>query len=233
MTPALAALLLAGLAGLGWMHRRQRAALKATRRQLFDHVLPLLETYRVTQDAIAHPVLEGRYRGHRIRLEPVVDQMTFRKLPSLWLLVTMYGPVPYRGSLDLLMRARNTEFWSPAASFDHAMTLPAGWPPEASLRSDEPDAMPPQHLLDRHVRLFGDPAMKELLVTPRGVRLVYLLEQAERGTYLVLRQARFAETALPADLARALLEAALAILTDLGGGGGEPPAAAADGTAAG
>jgi hypothetical protein len=224
MTPALAALIAAGLLGLGLLRRRHRAALKAARRRLFDQVLPLLDSYRVTQHSIAHPVLEGRFRGHRIRLEPVVDQLTFRKLPSLWLLVTVFGRVPYRGSFDLLMRAQNTEFWSPAASFDHAVALPAGWPPEASLRSDDPAAMPPQHLLDRHVRLCGDPAIKELLVTPRGVRLVYLLGQGERGTYLVLRQARFPETPLPADLARALLEAALALLGDLGGRPDEPAA---------
>ena len=232
MTPALAALIAAGLLALAVLHRRHRAGLKAARRRLFDPVLPLLDSYRITQDAIAHPVLEGRYRGRRIRLEPVVDQLTFRKLPSLWLLVTVFDAVPWRGSFDLLMRAQNTEFWSPAASFDHAVTLPAGWPPEASLRTDDPAAMPPQHLLERHVRLFADPAMKELLVTPKGVRLVYLLDQAERGTYLVLRQARFAEAPMPADLARALLEAALALLQDLGAkdpgaGDGEGPAGAA------
>src|SRR3546814_8531601 len=66
---------------------------------------------------------------------------------------------------------------SPSASLDHAIASPAGLPEHASLRTDRPDAMPPQAVMARHMDFFADPKAKEMLVTPKGVRLVY---QADR-----------------------------------------------------
>jgi hypothetical protein len=65
--------------------------------------------------------------------------------------------------------------------------------------------------------MFEDPRVKELLVTPHGVRIVYQLDQAERGHYLVLRQAQFSEQPVPALLAQRLLDRAIAIHRDLAG----------------
>ena len=54
-----------------------------------------------------------------------------------------------------------------------------------------------------------------MLVTPKGVRLVYQVQQAERAHYLVLRQVEFADNTLSPPLARRLLEAVLAIRSSL------------------
>lgn len=59
------------------------------------------------------------------------------------------------------------------------------------LRSDQEELPFPREILDRHVALFDDTQIKEMLVTPRGLRIVYRLAEAERSTYLVLRQAQF------------------------------------------
>jgi hypothetical protein len=62
------------------------------------------------------------------------------------------------------------------------------------------------------MHLFDDERMKELLVTRRGVRLVYQASQGERAYYMVLRQPEFGPARLPAELARRLLDEAIAIL---------------------
>lgn len=199
------------VAVLWLIHRRHRAAVKARRAGLFEACLPLLQSYRVTQDDIDFPMLTGRYRGYPVRLQPIVDHVAVRKLPSLWLLVTVRGDVPYEGVFDLLARPLNIEFYSPSAGLETAIESPPGWPRHAAIRTDAPGRMPPMELLRPHLALFDDPRMKELLVTPRGVRLVYQANEATRAHYLVLRQAEFKDAAISADLARRLLDEAIAV----------------------
>ena len=54
--------------------------------------------------------------------------------------------------------------------------------------------------------LFGGPRAKELLITPKGVRMVWLLAEAERGRYGLLRQAEFGDARIEPDLLRTILE---------------------------
>jgi hypothetical protein len=195
--------------GLAWLYRRDRRRTRHKRGAFFSDCLPLFERYRITQDDIYFPLLEGRYQGFEFHLEPLVDHVVFRKIPSLWLKVTLLAPVRYGGSFDLLMRAQGSEFYSPFGEFEHRAAVPAGWPADAAIGSDDPQAMPPVDLIAPHIRLFADPRMKELLITPRGVRCVYQVQQAERIYYAVLRQIEFAEDRLPVSLARRLLDATL------------------------
>ena len=212
------------VAVLWLLHRRQRARVRRRRGAVFEAVLTLFDRYRVTQDDVDFPVLEGRYRGYEVRLEPIVDHVALRKVPSLWLRVTLRAPVPYGGVFDLLARPQNVEFYSPSAALEHAIALPPGWPTHASLRTDRPDAMPPQAIMARHIGFFADPKAKEMVVAPRGVRLVYQASQADRSHYLVLRQAEFADVALTPDLVCRLLDAAVALYDDLAKAGGKKEA---------
>ena len=66
--------------------------------------------------------------------------------------------------------------------------------------------------------------MKELLLTSRGVRLVYQASQGERAYYMVLRQPEFGPARLPAELARRLLDEAVAIRESAARGSGRQPA---------
>ena len=66
--------------------------------------------------------------------------------------------------------------------------------------------------LSDQASFLAEPTTKELLVTPRGVRLVVRLAEAERGTYLLFRDAQFAHRPLEPEWVRALLDRALAIL---------------------
>ncbi len=198
---------MAALVCLTWLYRRDRRRSGQRRAAFFGDCLSLFERYRVTQDDVYYPVLEGGYQGFSIRLEPIVDHVVFRKIPSLWLKVTLIAPVRFRGIFDLLMRAQGSEFYSPFGDLAQRITVPPGWPADASIGSDDAEAMPPLDLIAPHIRLLADPRMKELLITPRGVRLVYQVQQAERVYYMVMRQIEFAQARLPASLARALLNA--------------------------
>ena len=61
------------------------------------------------------------------------------------------------------------------------------------------------------MHLFNDPKMKELVVTPNGVRLVYQAEEAERAHYMVLRHAKFTSSRLDKAIAKRLLDEAVAL----------------------
>lgn len=205
------ALACAALLVLAWQYRRDREHQRKVRGGFFADCHAVLEFSKVTQDDLQFPVLTGRYKGLDVKLEPIVDDMTVRKLPSLWLKVSLFAPVRYSGAFDLLIRPRGTEFYSPAFDLPLEVRLPSGWPTDAVIRSDDPAGMPPAETVAQHLHLFEDARMKELLIAPKGVRLIYQADQAERSQYSVLRQVEFAEARLTSDLARRLLDAARSI----------------------
>lgn len=213
--PEIAALCLAGAVALWLIYRRDRQRKREVRAAYFDDCRFLFEDCRLRQADIDFPVLDGRYGGHRVRLEPVVDHMSVRKLPSLWLKATVLGDLPLAGTVDFLVRPENTEFYSPSADLPLTLPIPTGWPQHALLRTDIMDRRPPVETLTPHVAMFSDPKTKELVVTPRGVRVVYQASQGERAYYMVLRQPEFGEARLPAALARRLLEDAIAVYNSL------------------
>ncbi|MBZ0155207.1 MAG: hypothetical protein K8I29_03210 [Alphaproteobacteria bacterium] len=182
---------------------------------MFDSCIGLFDSYRLSQDSVYFPVLEGRYRGYGVRIELIADHIAVRKLPSLWLTVTLRGTVRYGGVLDLLVRPLNVEFFSPSALLEARLSVPPGWPQDAWLRSDRPDAMPPLEYIEPHVRFFHDPRAKELLITPRGIRLVYQAQEGVRAHYQVLRQVEFAGPPLSPRLLGSLMDRAIALYEDL------------------
>jgi hypothetical protein len=195
-----------------WLiYRRDRARKRAIRGGYFDECRSLIEDCRIVQNDLEFPVLDGRYAGQRIRLEPVVDHMAVRKLPSLWLKVSVLGELPIAGTVDFLARPLNTEFFSPSAGLPTTLRIPPDWPQHALLRTDIEDESQPIRILAPHIGLFADLKTKELVVAPRGVRLVYQASQGERAYYMVLRQPEFGPARLPATLARRLLDEALAV----------------------
>src|SRR5215813_5918240 len=120
----LAALCAAFAVALWLIYRRDRAKKKAIRGGYFDDCRSLFGECRVEQSGLEFPILEGTYEGQRVRLEPVVDHMAVRKLPSLWLKVTVLGSLPISGTIDFLMRPQNTEFYSPSERLPVTMRIP-------------------------------------------------------------------------------------------------------------
>jgi hypothetical protein len=212
-------LVMAALVVLPVLYARDAARARRQRTGFFTESLPLFARYRVTVTGQAFPVLEGRYGNTDVRLELVLDDMAWRKLPSLWLKATIFKPNPARSVLDFLMRPQGGEFYSPSGDMVHRLLIPKSWPQNAILCADQRETASRLHLLEPHMGLFEDPRAKELVLSPRGVRLVYQAAQAERAHYLVLRQARFETDKVDPVLVRSLLDRAIAI------------AAAADGVA--
>lgn len=194
---------------LAILYRRDRARLRFQRARLFDNCLELFQSYQVTQDGPTYPLLSGRYRGHEVRLAAVIDDMAWRKVPVLWLKVTVLKANAYRGILDLLVRPGGVEVYSPSADLDHHLPLPQGWPEQALLCTDDPQSVPPLESLTPYMKIFADPYMKELVITPRGVRLVRMISQASRLHYAVFREVRFEEASLDPAIVKILLDAAI------------------------
>ena len=202
---------LVGIVVLAWLYRRDRLRFRRRRGAFFTDCLALFETYHLEQDDLAFAVLTGTYRGFDLRLEPVVDDIGFRKVPSLWITVTVRAPVRYSGILDVLMRPQGVEFYSPFADLEYEVPRPAGCPRDAVIHSDDPSQTPPAESIAPHLALFEDPRMKELLIAPAGVRLVYHVTQAQRTEYVVLRHVQFSDHRLSPQLAQHLVDAALAV----------------------
>lgn len=186
------AVALLGLLALGLVWRRDQAAARGRRDRFLDDCRPLFERGTVTRGATAYPTLRGRHRGRTVTLFPFVEALTPRKLPSLWLAMRLDGPTGAWGTLDVLMRPVGVEFYSPSAELPHRIDPPPGWPDGAVVKCDGPDALPDGPALESIGALLHDPRLKEVLITPTFLRLVWQADEGDRGGYLLFRQARFA-----------------------------------------
>lgn len=61
--------------------------------------------------------------------------------------------------------------------------------------------------------------MKELVISPKGLRLVLLGDEADRGRYLIFRDGEVGQTPLPPARLLPLLDALRALRDDLTGKG--------------
>ena len=191
-------------------YRRDAWHRARSRDSVFDECEGLLQHVVFSHDRGGLPLLQGEYDGYRVSLGIVEDTVAWRKLPPLWLLVTVHGKVASEGSLDLIIRPANNEFYSPSWQWDGNLHLPTGWPQHAILKYRKRPA--DLEALNPFVpRLFSDDRMKELLVTPRLLRLTYMAKQANRGEYLIMRNAVYDAIPLERDLIESLLKKAVGL----------------------
>lgn len=178
----------------------------------FAKVKPLIDDARYEgEGAVGYPQLVGRYRDLPVRLHPLIDTLAIRKLPSLWLLATIPEPLPLKATFDLMMRPAGPTTFS---NFDHLpVTLDAlpDLPLHAVVRTDDPGHVLPYHLVAPHLDIFGDLRAKELLITPKGLRFVWQVAEADRARYGVFRQAEFGTTELDPQLVGSLLDRLIAL----------------------
>jgi hypothetical protein len=201
---------------LAWQLARnlQRAARRRREApdRLFARIMPLIENAHYEDLTKAgYPQLTGSYRNLPVRIHPVIDTLATRKLPALWLLVTLPEPLPLRATFDLMMRPAGPTTFS---NFDHlpfAIRPTADLPEQAVVRTDDPDHLLPLHVVAPHLDVFDQPRAKEMLLTPKGARLVWHLAEADRVRYGVFRQAEFGDIVLDPDLIIALLDRLIAL----------------------
>jgi len=182
-------LLFLGVVVLALVHRRHAARVRADRGRLFEYCSGLLEDPVLVRRGLDFPLLEGRRSGHDVRIEPVLDTLSMRTLPALWLVVTIGGPHPVPGRLSVLARACGTEFYARHDQLPEPVQLGEDWPGELSVRSDGSDVVTecPQPL-DRVRVAMTDGTLKQVVVGPASTRAVWKCATADSGSYRVTRR---------------------------------------------
>lgn len=190
--------LAAALAAIGlWLVFRLVAETRArrlSRAGFFAALKPLFDGGETRLQPTGFPRMTGHRAGLAFDLQAIPDTLTFRKLPALWVLVTLPEPLPLLATLDLMARPSGNEPFTRFATLAQSLPTPAGLPEFVSVRSDDATRVPPADLIARHVDLFDDPSIKELVLSPKGLRIVILAEEADRGRFLIFREAEMGRT---------------------------------------
>jgi hypothetical protein len=208
------------VAGLGarlvYVFRRTQERKKAATEVLFADALKIVEEPAFEQrDAHGFPRLSGRYRDFPVQIQPVVDTLAIRRLPALWLLVTLQDRLPLKARFDMMMRPAGPTTFSNFDHLPHTLQHPDGFPEHAVIRTDDADEVLPASLVKPHLALFFSSQAKELLITENGLRIVWLLAEAERARYGIFRQAEFGSPEIDQEVLQDILDRLLAIRKDI------------------
>jgi hypothetical protein len=208
------------LAGLGarlvYVFRRTQDRKKADTEVLFADALKIIEEpVFEQQDAHGFPRLSGRYHEFPVQIHPIVDTLATRRLPALWLLVTLQDRLPLKARFDMMMRPAGPTTFSNFDHLPHTLQHPESFPEHAVIRTDDADEVLPSSLIKPHLAPFFGPRAKELLITENGLRIVWLLAEAERARYGIFRQAEFGTPEIDRKVLRDILDSLLAIRKDI------------------
>lgn len=191
-------------------HARQRA-----RAGYFDAVAGLFQSVEVQVQPSGFARMSGVWSGARFDLQAVPDTLTFRKLPVLWVMVTLTEPTDLTAEAHIMARPGGNEVFSTFDRMPVSVALPDGFPAFCTLRCEKAAALPGQALIAAQAPLFPSGEIKELVMSPKGLRLVVLAEQADRGAYLLFRDAEMGYSPFPPDRLLPLLQALLSLRDSL------------------
>ena len=159
--------------------------------------------------------LTGVFDGLPVQVQTVADTLAMRKLPSLWLMVTIPAPLPVGSTFDMMMRAAGPASFSNFDQLPETIARPPDFPEHAVIRTDDASSVLPAQVVRKHLGLFFDGRAKELLISPKGLRLVTLIAEGDRARYGVFRQADFGAARVDATLLRNILEMLSALRSDI------------------
>jgi hypothetical protein len=206
------ALALALVVHIAWLARASRNRATAARAAEGVGILTVIPDAVDVSDGTAGVVTwAGTWNGKRVQVRTIVDTLATRKLPARWLSVSVTEKVDVPGTFDMMMRPGSATTFSNFDHLDHTLPKVAGFPPEAVVRTDRKGVRFPSEIIAGHLDVFSEGRAKELLITPNGVRIVWLLAEADRARYGVFRQAAFGENKLDPSLIERLLGAAAAL----------------------
>ncbi len=194
---------------------RASAERVAQRAGYLDACRTLLLAPRAGRGASGFARLAGRYDGVEADIQVLPDTLTFRKLPALWVLVTLPGPLPVEAAMHLMIRPTGVEPFSRFRSLPHHVDPAGDFPEDCAIRTDSRDHLPPEDLVRAHLHIFDDPKVKELVISPKGVRIVFLADEAQRSRYLIYRDAEMGTAPLERDLLKPKLDQLVALRRDL------------------
>ena len=201
---AFMAFVAASTAGLSMMAvREHRSALKL-RHGLLNSAAGLLTDARISIARDQFPVLMGRLADQRqIRIELVADTLVFRRLPQLWLKITLIERREVRRpTIGALARPTGAEFYSLVHDLPQWIEPPQTGTSLLMRGDGSASGWQIERVAATFRTLFADPTVKEAAITPRGVRLIRQASQGDRGAHLILRQTRFPVAEISADLVR-------------------------------
>ena len=203
------AILLMGL----WLIRQylqDQRIIQNAKAHLFDEVLAILDGGKLKQEGKDFPQVSGGFLGYEVKLSLIEDTVAVRKIPPLWLLITIQGKTAIQGSFDLIVRPSNNEFYSPAWQWNGNLQVPSHWPQHSVIKYQ--DSLVDIAKIDALVpKLFRDERAKELLITPSVLRITYMAKQAERGEYLIMRNSVFSGEAISVEVVEKVLKQAIEI----------------------
>lgn len=211
LTPILAAAVALTLLWLAWATFQASRHRKATRAAFFSAIEPLFDRVVTRIEPTGFPRLTGHFGPHAFDLQATPDSLTFRKLPALWVMLTLPEPGLAKATLDIMARPAGNEPFSHFARLPQSLPCPDSLPEGTGLRSDDASQIPPEALLAPHLGLFADPKVKELVISPKGLRLVILADEAERGRYLIFRDGEVGQTPLSPTRLHPLMDALLSL----------------------
>ena len=197
-----------------WRSAEQKLA--ATPQKLFAEVQSLFNDAKLEEgEAFGTWMLTGTYAGHLFQLKAVVDTLATRKLPSLWLLVTLPEQQPVKATLDLMMRPSGPSSFSNFDFLPYTLETPKDFPEHAVIRTDDQELNPPPDILRFALTLFETRYGKELLISPKGLRIVVHVAEVDRLRYGVFREANFGGTVIQPDLLIQCLDTLLKLNSSL------------------
>ena len=214
MLTAISALFLAAAgSGVLWLKaRRDHHDALAHRAALLDDARTLYPDARLAIGADGFPSLAFRLAdGRDARLLLIADSLVTRRLPQLWLALTILDASPQRRfTIGALARPTGAEFYSKVHPLPDFVEPPDGDVP-LLVRA----AALPRHLAAEAAGAltlpFEDPRLKEAVLSPRGISVVRQACEGDRGAHLLLRQARFDAPTVPAALVERAIADALAL----------------------
>ena len=208
----LTSVLLAGAIALGvvahiaWLARTSRDKAKASLAADTARVRSVIADAADVSDGTAGVATwAGSWNGQRVQVRTIVDTLATRKLPARWLSVSITEKVAVPATFDMMMRPGSPTTFSNFDHLQHTLPKAPGFPAEAVLRTDRRGTRFPQGIIAEHLESFSEGRAKELLMTPNGVRIVWLLAEAERARYGVFRQAAFGDAQIDPALIERLL----------------------------
>jgi len=200
------AIVLALALHFAWLARRSRNRVLAALAADAAGIRAVIADAADVSDGTAGVITwEGSWNGQRVQLRTIVDTLATRKLPARWLSVSITEKVAVPATFDMMMRPGSPTTFSNFDHLQHTLPKAPGFPLEAVLRTDRRGTRFPQGVIAEHLKPFSEGRAKELLITPNGVRIVWLLAEAERARYGVFRQAAFGDTQIDPALIERLL----------------------------
>jgi hypothetical protein len=197
--------------------RKDAAQLAHKTEGLFADVIPLLaEVTSSHGESAGSWRVKGIHDGNTFQLRSIIDTLATRKLPSLWLQVTLAKPQPIDVTVDIMRRPNGPTTFSNFDFLPHSLRTASTLPEDAVIRSDSDD--PSTEILDvvaRNANVFSIPRMKELLISPNGLRVVLQVSEGDHLRHGVFRQADFGDAKIDVTLVKLAMAALLAIDANL------------------